>query len=54
MTAVPRSQQKRISFRSDLAFELLAILTRDGRSRAEVIEDALRRAAIEANILDTP
>jgi hypothetical protein len=45
MTPVPRHRQRPISFRSDLAARLLARLTRDGRSQAEVIEEALTRAA---------
>lgn len=43
MTPVPRSRQTPISFRSDKAAELLAKLTRDGRSQAQVIEDALEQ-----------
>lgn len=43
MTPVPRSRQSPISFRSDEAAQLLAELTKDGRSQAEVIEAALRR-----------
>ncbi len=45
MTPLPRHRQKPISFRSDLAARLLAQLTRDGRSQAQVIEEALARAA---------
>lgn len=37
----PRHKQRTISVRSDRAAELLAILTRTGRSQAEVIEEAL-------------
>lgn len=47
MTPVPRHRQKPISFRSDEAARLLAQLTRDGRSQAQVIEDALKRAVAE-------
>lgn len=43
MTPVPRSRQTPISFRSDRAAELLAKLTRDGRSQAQVIEEALAK-----------
>jgi hypothetical protein len=43
MTAIPRHRQKPISIRSDVAAGLLAQLTRDGRSQAQVIEDALAR-----------
>lgn len=45
MTPVPRSRQTPISFRSDKAAELLAKLTRGGRSQARVIEEALAKAA---------
>lgn len=45
MTPVPRHKQTPISFRSDKAAELLAQLTKDGRSQAQVIEDALVKAA---------
>ena len=38
---VPRRAQTPISFRSDRAAARLALLTRDGRSQARVIEDAL-------------
>jgi hypothetical protein len=47
MAPVPRSRQTPISFRSDKAAELLAKLTRDGRSQAQVIEEALASAAAE-------
>lgn len=48
MTPVPRSRQTPISFRSDRAAELLRHLTRDGRSQAQVIEDALVEAVESA------
>ena len=48
MTSVPRSRQTPISFRSDKAAELLTKLTRDGRSQAQVIEEALAREAERA------
>lgn len=48
MTPIPRHRQKPISFRSDVAAGLLAQLTRDGRSQAQVIEEALAKAAAEA------
>ena len=48
MTPLPRHRQAPISFRSDLAARLLAQLTRDGRSQAQVIEEALAKAAHEA------
>ena len=38
-----RRAQKPITIRSDKAAELLAAHTRNGRSQAEVIEDALER-----------
>ena len=43
MTPVPRHRQKPITIRSDVAAQLLKQLTRDGRSQAQVIEDALKR-----------
>ena len=43
MTRVPRSKQAPISIRSNEAAILLAELTSDGRSQAEVIESGLRR-----------
>jgi hypothetical protein len=47
MTPVPRHRQTQISFRSDRAAQLLARLTRTGRSQAQVIEEALEKAAAE-------
>jgi hypothetical protein len=47
ITRIPRHRQTPISFRSDIAAELLSKLTRDGRSQAQVIEEALTKA-IEA------
>lgn len=41
MPAVPRRSQRRIAFASDRAFQRLQLLTRNGRSQAEVIEQAL-------------
>jgi antitoxin VapB len=43
MTPLPRHRQKPISFRSDRAAHLLAQLTSDGRSQAQVIEEALAK-----------
>ncbi|QMW21808.1 hypothetical protein [Sandaracinobacteroides saxicola] len=43
MATVPRRQQRRIAFASDRAFRRLQLLTRGGRSQAEVIEEALER-----------
>ena len=48
MTPLPRHKQAPISFRSDKATALLARLTRSGRSQAQVIEEALEKAASEA------
>ncbi len=43
MASVPRRQQRRIAFASDRAFKRLQLLTRGGRSQADVIEEALER-----------
>ena len=51
MTPLPRHRQKPISFRSDKAAAILARLTRDGRSQAQVIEEALMKADGDARIL---
>ncbi len=42
----PRRAQKPITIRSDKAAAKLAILTRGGRSQAEIIEDALDRVPV--------
>lgn len=42
----PRRHQTPVTIRSDRAAKRLALLTRDGRSQAEVIEDALDRAPV--------
>ncbi len=47
MTPVPRSKQTPISIRSDKAAALLAQHTQNGRSQAEVIEEALAGLPIE-------
>jgi hypothetical protein len=47
MTPIPRHKQTPISFRSDKAAALLAELTRDGKSQAQVIEEALAKVADE-------
>lgn len=39
----PRREQPAITIRSARAFERLKVLTRDGRSQAQVIEEALDR-----------
>ena len=41
--ATPRRQQRGVTIRSDHALARLALLTRDGRSQVEVIEEALDR-----------
>ena len=43
MPSLPRRQQRRIAFASDRAFQRLRLLTRGGRSQADVIEEALER-----------
>jgi hypothetical protein len=45
----PRHRQKPIAIRSNKAARLLALLTRDGRSQAQVIEDALEQAVAAAS-----
>ena len=45
MTPMPRHRQTPITIRSDVAAQLLKQLTRDGRSQAQVIEEALAEAA---------
>jgi hypothetical protein len=42
----PRRQQTPITIRSDKAARRLVLLTRDGRSQAQVIEDALERVPL--------
>lgn len=44
----PRRQQRGFTIRSDHALARLALLTRDGRSQAEVIEEALDRMPLPA------
>ena len=43
MPTQPRRQQRAITIRSEHALARLALLTRDGRSQAQVIEEALDR-----------
>ena len=43
MSAIARRHQRPITIRSAKAAERLALLTRDGRSQAQVIEEALER-----------
>lgn len=47
MTPLPRHKQAPITIRSDEAARLLKKLTRDGRSQAQVIEEALKKADAE-------
>jgi hypothetical protein len=47
MVRIPRHKQTPITIRSDEAARLLKQLTRDGRSQAQVIEEALAKAAAE-------
>ena len=42
----PRRQQATVAFQSDRAKARLALLTRDGRSQAQVIEEALDHAPV--------
>ena len=49
MTPIPRHRQSPITIRSNIAAQLLRQLTRDGRSQAQVIEDALKREATVAS-----
>lgn len=51
MTPIPRHRQAPITIRSNLALDLLRKLTRDGRSQAQVIEDALTKAVAESKPL---
>ena len=48
MPVVPRHRQSPVSIRSDKAAALLARLTRNGRSQAQVIEEALAKAVMDA------
>jgi hypothetical protein len=50
MNDVPRRRQKQIFIRSDKAAALLESMSRDGRSKVSIIEDALRKAVAEAHI----
>ena len=43
MVRIPRHRQAAITIRSNEAARLLAQLTRDGRSQAQVIEEALKK-----------
>jgi hypothetical protein len=52
MPARPRRQQRRIAFASDRAFSRLQMLTRNGRSQVDVIEEALERMPLPAASID--
>ena len=49
-----RRAQKPITIRSDRAAERLALLTRDGRSQAKVIEEALDRMPEPESAAEAP
>ncbi len=48
----PRRQQATITIRSDRAKARLALLTRGGRSQAEIIENALDREPLPQGAMD--
>ncbi len=52
MASTVRRQQPPITIRSERARARLALLTRDGRSQVEVIEEALERMPLPAAALD--
>lgn len=52
MTATARRSQTAITIRSARAAERLALLTRDGRSQARVIEEALEQMPLPAARVD--
>jgi hypothetical protein len=52
MTATARRKQTAITIRSARAAERLALLTRDGRSQARVIEEALENMPLPAARID--
>lgn len=52
MTATARRKQTAITIRSARAAERLALLTRDGRSQARVIEEALEQMPLPATRID--
>lgn len=52
MTATARRSQPAITVRSARAAARLALLTRDGRSQAQVIEEALERMPLPAPRID--
>lgn len=48
----PRRRQRGVTIRSDHALARLALLTRDGRSQAELIEEALDRMPLPGGRTD--
>jgi antitoxin VapB len=52
MPTPSRRQQRAITIRSDHALARLALLTRDGRSQVQVIEEALDRLPLPRPIAD--
>ena len=52
MTATARRKQTAITIRSARAAERLALLTRDGRSQAQVIEEALDQMPLPTARID--
>jgi hypothetical protein len=52
MTATARRKQTAITIRSARAAERLALLTRDGRSQAQVIEEALEKMPLPTARID--
>ncbi len=52
MPSPARRQQRAITIRSDHALARLALLTRDGRSQVQVIEEALDRLPLPRQITE--
>lgn len=52
MPSPSRRQQRAITIRSDHALARLALLTRDGRSQVQVIEEALDRMPVPKPLSD--
>jgi len=52
MGSTARRQQPPITIRSERARARLELLTRDGRSQVEVIEEALERMPLPASMID--
>lgn len=48
----PRRKQAPITIRSDRALARLKLLSRDGRSQAEIIEEALDRLPVPAGVAE--